>query len=90
MAIFREMSFSRKRCYRCKTRDMLGENCPVMTPTQKDSSMSVTEQSATPSQNQNPAPPDLSAGILLCVESLQQPSAPAKDVVGEDHAEEAF
>ena len=69
---------------------MLGENCPVITSTQKESSLSFTDQSATPSQNQNPTQPDLSAEILLCVESLQQPSAPAKDVVGGDHPEEAF
>ena len=69
---------------------MLGENCPVITATQKDSSMSFTKQSATPSQNKNPTQPNISAGILLCVESLQQPSAPVKDVVGGDHPEEAF
>ena len=60
---------------------MLGENCPVITPTQKDSSMSFTEQSATPSQNPSPAQPDYSEKILPCVESLQQPYAPTKDVI---------
>ena len=54
--------------YRCKTRYMLGENCPAITPTQKDSSMSFTEQSGTLSQNQNPIQPDPSAEILPCVE----------------------
>ena len=67
---------------------MLGENCAVITPTRKDSSMSFTEQSATPSKNQNPTQPDPSAEILLCVESLQQPSAPTKDVVGGDRSGE--
>ena len=32
-------------CYRCKTRHMLGENCPVATPTAEDSDMSFAEQS---------------------------------------------
>ena len=32
-------------CYRYKTRHMLGENCPVATPTPKDSHMSFIEQS---------------------------------------------
>ena len=36
-------------CYRCKTRHMFGENCPAITPTQKDSSMSFTEPSGSPS-----------------------------------------
>ena len=35
-------------CYSCKARHMFGENCPVITLTQKDSSMSFTERSATP------------------------------------------
>ena len=55
---------------------MLGENCPVITPTQKDSSTSVTERSATPSRNPSPRQLDNSAEILPYVESLQQPSAP--------------
>ena len=36
--------------YRCKTRHMLGENCPVATPITEDSSMPLNEQSDTPSQ----------------------------------------
>ena len=81
--IHRYVPFAEKvvLCYRCKIRHMLGENCPVITPTQKDSSMSFTEQSATPSQNPSPAQPDHSAKILPCVESLQQPYAPTKDVI---------
>ena len=35
-------------CYRCKTRHMLGENCPVVSPTPEGSDMSCTEQSGTP------------------------------------------
>ena len=67
---------------------MLGENCPVITPTQKDSSMSFTERSATPSRNPSPRQLDHSAEILPCVESLQQPSTPTKDVVRGDHSGE--
>ena len=45
--IQRDVLFAEKvvLCYRCKTRHMLGENCPVVTPAQEDSSMSVPEQS---------------------------------------------
>ena len=35
------------RCYRCKTRHMLGENCPVAMPTPEGSNMSHSEQSET-------------------------------------------
>ena len=35
-------------CYRCKTRHMLGMNCPVATPTPEDSGMSFSEQNGTP------------------------------------------
>ena len=72
-------------CYRCKTRHMLGKNCPVITPTQKDSRMSFTEWSATPSRSLSPRQLDHSAEILPCVQSLQQPSTPTKDVVRGDH-----
>ena len=67
---------------------MLGKNCPVITPTQKDSRMSFTERSANPSRNPSPRQLDHSAEILPCVESLQQPSTPTKDVVREDHSGE--
>ena len=45
--IQRDVLFAEKvvLCYRCKTRHMLGENCPVATPTTEDSSMSLAEQS---------------------------------------------
>ena len=67
---------------------MLGKNFPVITPTQKDSRMSFTERSATPSRNPSPRQLDHSTEILLCVESLQQPSTPTKDVVRRDHSGE--
>ena len=91
MTISREMSFSPEKvvlCYRYKTRHMLDENCPVITPAQKDSSMSFTERSATPSRNPSSRQLDHSAEILPCLESLQQPSAPTKDVVREDRSGE--
>ena len=45
--IQRDVLFAEKvvLCYRCKIRHMLGENCPVVTPAQEDSSMSLPEQS---------------------------------------------
>ena len=88
--IQRDVLFTEKvvLCYRCKTRHMFGENCPVITPTQKDFSMSFTERSATPARNPSPRQLDHSAEIVLCVESLQQPSAPTKDVVRGDRSGE--
>ena len=32
-------------CYRCRTRHLFGENCPVATPTNEDSGMYLNEQS---------------------------------------------
>ena len=43
-------------CYRCKTRHMLGMNCPVATPTPEDSGMSFSEQNGAP-------PPDADGKI---------------------------
>ena len=45
--IQRDVLFAEKvvLCYRCKTRHMLGENCPVATPAQEDFNMSSTELS---------------------------------------------
>ena len=45
--IQRDVLFAEKvvLCYRCKTRHMPGENCPIATPAQEDSSMSLPEQS---------------------------------------------
>ena len=45
--IQRDVLFAEKvvLCYRCKTRHMLGENCPVATPTTEDCSMFLAEQS---------------------------------------------
>ena len=88
--IQRDVLFAKKvvLCYRCKTRHMPGKNCPVITPTQKDSWMSFSERSATPSRNPNPRQLDHSAEILPYVESLQQASTPTKDVVRGDQSGE--
>ena len=64
------------------------KNCSVITPIQKDSRVSFTDRSATPSRNPSPRQLDHSAEILPCVESLQQPSTPTKDVVRGDHSGE--
>ena len=39
---------------------MLGENCPVATPTTEDSNMSLTEQSDTPGESVAPVQPESS------------------------------
>ena len=68
-------------CYRCKTRDKLGENCPEASPTTEDSSMSLIEQSNTPKEDQAPVQPESSAEALLPAES-QQTSSPTQEEVG--------
>ena len=59
--IQRDVLFAEKvvLCYRCKTRDKLGENCPVATPTTEDSSMPLNEQSDTLGENVAPVQPEL-------------------------------
>ena len=54
--IQRDVLFAEKvvLCCRCKTRQMLGENCPVVTATTKDSSMSLAEQSDIPGESTAP------------------------------------
>ena len=54
--IQRDVLFAEKvvLCYRCKTRHMLGENCPAVTPTTTDSSMSLAEQSDIPGESTAP------------------------------------
>ena len=47
--VSRDVLFAEKvvLCYRCKTRHMLGENCPVASPTPEGSDMSSSEQNET-------------------------------------------
>ena len=54
--IQRDVLFAEKvvLCYRCKTRHMLGENCPVATPITEDCGMSLNEKSDTLGENLAP------------------------------------
>ena len=70
-------------CDRCKTRHILGENCPVATPTPEDSGMSFTKRSDTPPSSQNPVQPDPSAEIHPCSESKKKSSALSEEMDGE-------
>ena len=65
---------------KCKTRQMLGENCTVATPTPEDSRMFFSKQSGTPPPNQNPVQPDPFVEFHLCHESLQKSSALTKEL----------
>ena len=67
----RDVLFAEKvvLCYRCKTRHMLGKNCPVVTPTTEDSGMSLNEQSDTPGENFAPVQPESSGETQLSAES---------------------
>ena len=71
----RDVLFAEKvvLCYRCKTRHMLGENCPVATPTSEDSSMSLTEQST--AERSAPVQPESPIVTQHSTES-QQTSSP--------------
>ena len=53
---------------------MLGENCSVATPITEDSSMSLAEQSDTPSENAAPVQPESSVETQPSTESQQTPS----------------
>ena len=74
-ALFAEKVVS---CYKCKTRNMLGENCPVASPNLEDSAMSFSEQSDTPLVNQNPVQPDPYAEAHPQGESSKEPSSPTE------------
>ena len=50
---------------------MLGENCPVFTPTTKDSSMSLAEQSDIPGESTAPVQPESSVMTQPSNESQQ-------------------
>ena len=78
--IQRDVLFAEKvvLCYRCKTRHMLGENCPVATPTTEDSSLPLAEQSDTPGENVAPVQPESSVETQPSTES-QQTSSPTRE-----------
>ena len=65
-------------CYRCKTRHMLGENCPVATPTTEDSSMSLAEQSGATIEGAAPVQPESSVKTQPSAGS-QQTSSPIQE-----------
>ena len=78
--IQRDVLFAEKvvLCYRCKTRHMLGENCPVVTPTTEDSSMSLAEQSVATVGSAAPVQPESSVKTQISNES-QQTSPPIRE-----------
>ena len=75
--IHRDFLFAEKKvlCCRCKTRHMLGENCPVATT--EDSGMSLNGQSDTSGENLAPVRPESSVGTQPSAES-QQTSPPTQ------------
>ena len=75
-SIKRDVLFAERvvRCYRCKTRHMLGENCPVATPSMEDSDMSLTEQSDNVDGGAVTTQPEPSVETQLPTESLRKPS----------------
>ena len=60
---------------------MLGENCPVATPTTEDSTMSLVEQNGAPGENAAPVQPKSSVESQLSTESQQTP--PTQEEAGE-------
>ena len=71
-------------CYKCKTRHMLGVNCPVVSPTPEGSDMSCTEQSETPRDSKTPEKDDPSVKNQPSVESRQEMSSIEERTDGED------
>ena len=75
--IQRDVLFAEKvvLCYRCKTRQMLVENCPVVSPTTKDSSMSLAEQSDIPGESAAPVQLESSVETQPSTEFQRTPSS---------------
>ena len=84
--IRRDVLFTEKvvLCYRCKTRLMLGESCPVVTPTPEDYGMSSIEQSETPRDMLAPEKPDSSVEIQSSTESQQKSPTVEERTSGEN------
>ena len=70
--------------YRCKTRHMLGENCPVVSPTPEGSDMSYTEQSETPRDNKSAEKADPSVENQPSAGSGQEMSSIEERIDGDD------
>ena len=87
--IQRDVLFAEKvvLCYRCKTRHMLGENCPVVTPNTEDSGMSLAVQSDATVGGAVPAQQESSVEIQPSAES-QQASSPISEGAEEGDSSE--
>ena len=90
--VSRDVLFAEKvvLCYRCKTRHMLGENCPVASPTPEGSDMSSSEQNETSrgppsagSQQESSASEERSDGCSLTEESGDDSSSGSTSVPGD-------
>ena len=75
--ITRDVLFAEKvvMCYRCKTRHMLDENCPVATPTPDDLDVSTSEQCATPRESMSPEQSEPFVETSSSEDSLQDSSS---------------
>ena len=67
---------------------MIGENCPVASPTPEGSVMSCTEQSETPQDSMAPEKPDPSVKNQLSAESRQESSSTKERTDGENSSTE--
>ena len=88
--IQRDVLFAEKvvLCYRCKTRHMLGENCPVATPTAEHSDMSFAEQSVATVGGAAPVQQESSVEIQPSAESQQASSPISEGAEDGDSSEE--
>ena len=75
-------------CYRCKTRHMLGENCPVAIPTIEDFNMCVIDQSDIGQENLTSVQPQCSAEIPPSGKPQQNSSLLAEVAGGENSSAE--
>ena len=88
--IRRDVLFAEKvvLCYRCKTRHMLGENCPVVSPTPEGSDMSNIEQSEARRDSLAPEKHDSSVETQSSAESQQELSPVEERTDGENSSTE--
>ena len=84
--VSRDVLFAEKVvfCYRCKSRHMVGENCPVVSPTLESSDMPYTEQSENPRDNKTPEKTDPSVENQPSAESRQEMSSIEERADGEN------
>ena len=81
----RDVLFAEKvvLCYRCKTRHMLGESCPVVAPTSEDFDMPNIEQSEPPRDKLTPEKPNSSVVSQSSTETRGELST-IEEKTGED------